>query len=199
MAEATLNEKVLPVGSKAHHASGWWGMLTVVATEASLFAYLLFSYYYLAAHANQHWPVYGKPTFDISIPGTLILIAGSVVMTVGEHSIRRGKSVRLGWCLSISIVLALVFLGLQFIEWHLKPFSLGTDAYSSLYFVITGFHMTHVAVGVLMLAAVLWWTCLGHFDANRQSAVSIAVIYWHFVTVVWLFVFFTFYITPFLW
>lgn len=196
MNAAVLPEKPLPVGSKSRHASGWWGMLTVVATEASLFAYLLFSYYYVAAHTTNPWPTGGLPELKLSLPGTVILIAGSLVMAWGEHGIRRGRSGRLAAGLSISILLALAFLGIQFWEWFHKPFTLNYDAYSSLYFVITGFHMAHVAIGVVMLALVLLWTLLGMFDARRHSAVSIAVIYWHFVTIVWLAVFFTFYISP---
>jgi heme/copper-type cytochrome/quinol oxidase subunit 3 len=191
-----LPEKPLPVGSKSHHASGWWGMLTIVATEASLFAYLLFSYYYLAAHTTNPWPTGGLPDFTLSIPGTIILLAGSLVMAWGEHGIRRGRNGTLATSLAISILLALLFLAIQFWEWFHKSFSLDSDAYGSLYFVITGFHMAHVAVGVMMLAVVLLWTLLGMFDSRRHSAVSIAVIYWHFVTIVWLAVFFTFYISP---
>jgi heme/copper-type cytochrome/quinol oxidase subunit 3 len=196
MDASVLPENPLPVGSKSHHASGWWGMLTVVATEASLFAYLLFSYYYVAAHTTNPWPTGGPPNLALAFPGTIILLAGSVVMSWGEHGIRRGSSGRLITGLAVSIGLALLFLGIQFWEWFHKPFTFNSDAYSSIYYVTTGFHMAHVAVGVLMLASVLLWTCLGKFDAQRHSAVSIAVIYWHFVTIVWLFVFFTFYISP---
>lgn len=196
MDASVLREDPLPVGSKSHHASGWWGMLTVVATEASVFAYLLFTYYYVAAHTTNPWPTGGLPKLALSFPGTIILVAGSFVMSWGEHGIRKGRNGRLATSLIISILLALLFLGIQFWEWFHKPFNFNYDAYSSIYYVTTGFHMAHVAVGVLMLASVLLWTALGKFDAQRHSAVSIAVIYWHFVTIVWLFVFFTFYISP---
>jgi cytochrome c oxidase subunit III len=95
-------------------------------------------------------------------------------------------------------VLGIVFLGLQMLEWRNKPFSLATNAYSSLYFTITGFHMAHVLAGLVILAFLLVWALLGYFDERRHSAVSIGTIYWHFVTVVWLFVFATIYITPYL-
>lgn len=196
MDASVLPENPLPVGSKSRHASGWWGMLTVVATEASLFAYLLFSYFYVAAHTTNPWPDGGLPKLALAFPGTIILVAGSFVMSWGEHGARKGQNGRLAAGLIASILLALLFLAIQFVEWSGKPFRLGSDAYSSLYYVTTGFHMAHVAVGVVMLAVVLLWTLLGKFDAKRHSAVSIAVIYWHFVTIVWLFVFFTFYISP---
>jgi heme/copper-type cytochrome/quinol oxidase subunit 3 len=56
----------------------------------------------------------------------------------------------------------------------------------------------HVLVGVLMLALLFVWTCLGYFGARRHSTVSIGVLYWHFVTAVWVAVFLAFYVTPYL-
>jgi heme/copper-type cytochrome/quinol oxidase subunit 3 len=196
MPEVALSRTTLPVGSKGHDASGYWGMLTLIATEAALFAYLLFSYFYIASHALAPWPPQGAPSLVLAIPGTIVLLAGSVTMWWGERGIERGRVWQLTTGLVVSIGLAVAFIVLEGIEWAGKPFNLGTDVYSSLYFTITGFHLVHVLVGLLILGSILWWTLLGHFDANRHSAVSIGVIYWHFVTAVWVAVFFTFYIAP---
>ena len=73
-----------------------------------------------------------------------------------------------------------------------------TSAYGSLYFTITGFHMVHVVVGVLMLSMVLLWSALGYFSPRHHARVTIAAIYWHFVDAVWICVFFTFYLSPYL-
>jgi heme/copper-type cytochrome/quinol oxidase subunit 3 len=171
-------------------------MLTLIATEATLFAYLLFSYFYLASHALGTWPPSGAPSLRIAVPGTLILIAGSVVMWWGERGIKRGNPGQLMIGLAAALILGTVFLAMQGLEWSGEPFKLHTNVYSSLYFTITGFHMLHVIVGLLMLAVLLLWTAFGYFSADRHSAASIGVMYWHFVTIVWLAVFFTFYITP---
>jgi heme/copper-type cytochrome/quinol oxidase subunit 3 len=189
-------DRPLPVGSKSSHASGWWGMLALIATEASVFAYLLFSYYYLAAHSNPPWPDGGPPDLKLAVPGTLILIAGSVVMYWGEHGIREGRRGRLTAALIISVLLAAVFLALELWEWFHKSFSLTSSAYSSVYYVTTGFHMAHLVAGALMLLVLLVWNLLGYFTPQRHSGVSVTGLYWHFVTVVWLFLFFTFYISP---
>jgi len=196
MTEVAISESTLPVGSKGHHASGWWGMLAVIATEASLFAYLLFSYFYLASHAVAPWPPHGPPSLRIAIPGTLILIAGSVTMWWGERGIERGKPRQLMIGLAITLALGVAFIALQGFEWNGAPFTLTSSVYSSLYFTITGFHILHVIVGLLMLGVLFLWTAFDYFDADRHSAASIGVIYWHFVTIVWLAVFFTFYIVP---
>jgi cytochrome c oxidase subunit 3 len=84
----------------------------------------------------------------------------------------------------------------QVLEWHNKPYRLASSTYSSLYFTITGFHMAHVAVGLLMIAALFLWSVLGMFDRWRHAPVSIGAVYWHFVDAVWLAVFLTFYVTP---
>jgi heme/copper-type cytochrome/quinol oxidase subunit 3 len=58
--------------------------------------------------------------------------------------------------------------------------------------------MMHVAAGLLILAALLWWAAIGKFGAERHAAVSIGALYWHFVDIVWLCVFTTFYVSPYL-
>lgn len=196
MTETFIPTRPLPVGSKGHHASGWWGMLALILTEASLFSYLLFSYYYLASHAVGPWPPNGVPDLTISGFGTLILIAGSVAMWWGERGIERGRPRQLMSGLVAGMVLGAAFVALELKEWSDKPFTLSTSVYSSLYFTTTGFHLLHVAVGLLMLGVLFLWTMLGYFDAERHSAISIGGVYWHFVTVVWLAVFFTIYVAP---
>ena len=91
-----------------------------------------------------------------------------------------------------------VFVIVQWFEWHAKPFSLGTSSYASLYFVTTGFHIAHVIVGIAVLAAIFVWTALDYFSPRRRLTVSAGVLYWHFVDIVWLFVFTTYYLTPYL-
>jgi heme/copper-type cytochrome/quinol oxidase subunit 3 len=171
-------------------------MLSLILTEAALFAYLFFSYFYLAAHAASAWPPGGPPALNIAIPGTIILMAGSVVMWWGERGMDRGKPRQLAAGIASALVLGVVFVAMQAYEWSRQPFHLSTDVYSSLYFTVTGFHILHVIVGLLMLAVLLVWTWRGYMSANRHAAASIAAVYWHFVTIVWIAVFFTIYIAP---
>lgn len=121
-------------------------------------------------------------------------------MAVGwaQLGIEHGSKWRLTWGLGLGAILGLIFLVIQYFEWVRKPFALSSTPYSSLYFVITGFHMAHVVVGVLMLLALTWWSSQGYFNARRFAHIHIGALYWHFVDVVWLAVFFTFYLTPLL-
>lgn len=197
-AEVLYGGEALPVGSKGRLSSGWWGMLVVIATEAALFAYLLFSYFYVAAQTRGAWPPGGAPRLDLAIPGTVLLMAGSVTMWWGEKGIRAGRQRQLLLGLIASVLLAIAFVVVEGIEWAHKDFTPASHAYGSLYFTVTGFHLAHVLVGVVMLVTLSVWATLGHFGRQRHSTVSIGVMYWHFVTAVWVAVFLTFYVSPYL-
>ena len=200
MAERIALEGALPVGAIDTRASGWWAMIFVVFTEAALFGYLLFSYFYLAVqpHAADTFPQGGAPSLALALPNTLILLASSVAVGWAQFNIERDNNRRLIAGLAVAVLLGIVFLVIQYFEWAQKPFTLSSTPYSSLYFVITGFHMAHVVLGVAMLATVLLWSALGYFNRVRYAPIHIGALYWHFVDAVWLVVFFTFYITPLL-
>jgi heme/copper-type cytochrome/quinol oxidase subunit 3 len=98
----------------------------------------------------------------------------------------------------MTLLLGAVFVGVQLVEWAGKPFHFNQTTYSALYFTITGFHLAHVVVGMIVLLVLLVWSLLGYFDRRRNAPVAIGAVYWHFVDVVWLAVFFTIYVTPYL-
>jgi len=194
-----LNQ-ALPVGAMNTRASGWWAMIFTVFTEASLFVYLLFSYYYLAVqpHAPGAFPEGGAPPLLMSAINTAILLTSSVAVGWAQLSIEHNRKWRLVAGLGIGALLGMIFLVIQCFEWAGRPFGLSSTPYSSLYFVITGFHMAHVVVGVVILLALTLWSGLGYFNSRRFAHIHIGALYWHFVDVVWIAVFFTFYITPLL-
>jgi len=194
-----LNQ-ILPVGAMDTRASGWWAMIFTVFTEASLFAYLLFSYYYLAVqpHAPGTFPEGGPPPLMISAINTAILLTSSAAVGWAQLSIEHNKKWRLVAGLGTGALLGMIFLVIQCFEWANRPFGLSSTPYSSLYFVLTGFHMAHVAVGVVMLLALTLWSGIGYFNSRRFAHIHIGALYWHFVDAVWIAVFFTFYITPLL-
>jgi heme/copper-type cytochrome/quinol oxidase subunit 3 len=109
-----------------------------------------------------------------------------------------GARPRLLLALGLSLLLGIGFLALQLLDWYDKPFSLATDAYSSLYFTIGGVHMAHAVVGVLIFAAALLWSTLGYLGPVRHVPVTVAAVYWYFVAIVWLALFFVLYVTPYL-
>ncbi|SDR51474.1 cytochrome c oxidase subunit 3 [Paraburkholderia fungorum] len=195
---AAESSRLLPVGSAGERSGGWWGCLTLIATEGALFGYLIFSYLYLASQSTQHWPPEGLPKLGLGIANTVILLSSSGFVWLCECCVRRR---RLRWgvaSMAVGVVLGCTFMGIQLIEWHDHPYGLTTHLYGSLYFTITGFHMAHVAVGIVVLLLLLLWTALGYFDEKRCAALTIGGLYWHFVDVVWLFIFSTLYLSPYL-
>jgi cytochrome c oxidase subunit III len=200
VAERVAIESALPVGAVDTRASGWWAMIFVVFTEASLFAYLLFSYFYLAVqpHVAGTFPEGGTPSLGLALPNTAILLLSSVAVGWAQFNIERDDNRRLVWGLGIGAVLGMAFLVVQYFEWAEKPFGLSSSPYGSLYFTVTGFHMAHVVVGVIMLWTLFAWSAMGYFNRVRYVHIHIGALYWHFVDAVWLAVFFTFYITPLL-
>jgi heme/copper-type cytochrome/quinol oxidase subunit 3 len=186
----------LPLDSVGTSAPGAYGMLLLILTEASLFGYLLFSYFYLASMARGPWPPAGMPELRLALPNTGILLLSSGAMWWAETGIRRGQRGRLLVGLALALGLGLVFLGIQLVEYRHQPFGPSTDAYGSLFFTITGFHGAHVAVGLLMIAVVALRAGLGHFSASRHLAVTNVAWYWHFVDAVWLVVFTSLYLSP---
>jgi heme/copper-type cytochrome/quinol oxidase subunit 3 len=177
-------------------STGFWGMILLITTEASLFAYLLFSYFYLGSMASGQWPPVGPPSLRLVVPNTAILVCSSATMYWAESGIRKGERRRLRLGLGLTLFLGVVFLIIQAIEYSEKHITPTTHAYGSLFFTITGFHGAHVAAGLLMIAVILVQAMLNHFSAGRYGAVTNVAWYWHFVDVVWLSVFICLYLSP---
>ena len=198
MAEAIRTNQTLPVGSEGKRSAGWWGVLALIVTEGSLFGYLLFTYFYLASQTEQHWPPEGLPNLVMPGVNTLILLASSVFVWASERCIQMR---RLRWSLAsmaLAFILGICFVVIQLNEWGKLTYDMTSNLYGSLYFTITGFHMLHVIVGLIILSLLLLWLALGYFDDRRYAAVTIGGLYWHFVDAVWLFVFTTLYLSPYL-
>ena len=191
--------------SQEHHgappATAKFGMIMFLISEGMLFAGLLGAYFILRWSENgfpwqpgHAWP----PSKDIAhLPllltsiNTVFLITSSCTFHMGEVAVQKGKS-GLGW-LFLTIALGSLFVGLQCYEWwHLHHEGLWFNTggvYGSTFFVITGFHGLHVAIGVLLILwcflRQLFTRC---FTPSRHIALNNVALYWHFVDVVWLFV-----------
>lgn len=197
MAEVVLSRpENLPVGPTGRHGVGWWGVGTLVVSEAALFAYLLFAYFYTGATAPPGWLLDPAPTLKLALPNMVLLLISSVGVWGAERGISKGRRGQALAGLGIAFVLGAVFVTVQCLEWRSKPYRLGDSSYASLYFVTTGLHIAHVIVGLLVLAALFWWTVLRYFSARRRMALAAGALYWHFVNVISVCVFVTYYVTP---
>jgi heme/copper-type cytochrome/quinol oxidase subunit 3 len=196
-----LREDVLPRHVSGSSSPGWWGMVMLIATEAMLFGTLIASYFYLRFKSGPVWPPDGIeiPTLGLPLLMSVILWSSSIPVHIADRAIRKNRqgATRLG--LAAGFVLGAVFLGIQVaVEYpeKLNEFGPTTNAYGSLFFTLTGFHGTHVLIGLM----ISLWTQVrewrGAFDATRHVTIQNFAMYWHFVDVVWLFVLLTIYLSP---
>ncbi|WP_213452081.1 cytochrome c oxidase subunit 3 [Rhizomonospora bruguierae] len=186
----------MPVG----RTRGWWGMVFLIATEATVFALLLGSYFYLRFQSGRHWPPPGieKPELTKAIIMTILLLPSSLPVVWAERGIRRGQPWRLRLGLSLTLIQGLLFLSVQASEYatNLKKFTITTDVYGSLFYATTGFHGFHVTIGLVMVAWLLAASLRGSFGARHHDRVTIVALYWHFVDIVWAFIFMSLYLSP---
>ena len=197
-AMTTAESAPLPVGPIGRRGVGWWGVGALVASEAALFSYLLFSYYYTGATAERGWLLEARPSLGVALPNTILLLLSSAAAWWGERGVLTRNRARALTGFGLAFVMGTGFALVQCYEWHIKPFKIGTSSYSSLYFLTTGIHVAHVVVGILVLLAIFLWVSLDYFSPRRRLSVSAGVLYWHFVDLVWLFIFTTYYLTPYL-
>ena len=189
--------KPLPVGGEGQTATAWWGLWTLVLTEASLFGYLFLCYFYLLFQTHPNWPPEGPPSLTLPGLNTVILLSSSVFTWLAERTLKRGMRPWSLTCLGIAIGLGAAFVAIQLKEWSGKPYGIASNLYGSLFFTITGFHMLHVIVGLVVLSLLFVWIALGRVHRDRPVALSVGGLYWHFVDAVWIVVFSSLYLMPY--
>jgi heme/copper-type cytochrome/quinol oxidase subunit 3 len=174
-----------------------WGMMLFILTEGVFFTLLFSSYFYLRSGAEE-WPVGGLETPKLLVPSinTVLLVGSSIPMWWADASIRKGNQAGLRAGLMIALLMGIAFLALQFREFYNMTFRADENAYASLFIVIIGFHGAHLFVGLLMNAMAQVRAWLGHFDQRRYLAIQNVSLYWHFVDLVWVFIFAFIYISP---
>lgn len=191
-------DRLLPPAASPAAQVGGWGMVLFICNEAALFACLVASYFYLGV-SNPAWPPAGieKPVLRLPIIMTVLLVSSSVVLLWAERQHTSGHRAAYRAGTVVTIVLGLGFLALQAREYadKLAHVRATENAYTSMFFTITGLHGTHVAFGVLML---LWALCREIAGTAPPHALAIrnTSLYWHFVDAVWLVILTSLYLSP---
>ncbi len=174
------------------------GIWTFLATEVLLFgglftAYIVFRLKYPQMFHADHVHL----NKVLGAANTVVLISSSLTVALGIAAIRQGKQRLLRLFLSLTVLLAAVFLVIKYFEWTEK-FALGfypsTDIFFSLYFMMTGLHGIHVLAGMCVLAVMIVLAGRGRFSEAYYTPVEISGLYWHFVDLVWIYLFPLFYL-----
>lgn len=204
-------------GSLAHHfdsleqqhEAGLLGMWTFLATEILFFGGL-FGAYTVYRHAYFAAFVAGSKELDITLGtiNTLVLICSSLTMALAVNAAQTGKK-SLAWLLIATMLLGAVFLGIKAVEWH-HDYVLGmvpgiawsperwqeegvaqkeVQIFFLLYFCMTGLHALHMIVGFGLLGYLVFGARRNWFSPDYYNPVEIIGLYWHFVDIVWIFLF----------
>jgi cytochrome c oxidase subunit 3 len=141
---------------------------------------------------DGQWPPAGITTFDpwdLPLINTLILLLSGTTVTWAHHALIEGKRPALLWGLLATVLLGAIFTVFQAYEYSHASFAFSGNIYGANFYMATGFHGFHVIVGTLFLAVCLYRASRGGFTQRQHLGFEAAAWYWHFVDVVWLFLF----------
>ena len=202
-----------------------WGkamMWIFLVSDTFVFSIFLISYMTVRFSTKVEWPnaseVFGLHVGHYNVPllliaiMTFILITSSGTMALAvKYGYEKNKKM-CGWLMLATAVLGASFVGMQAFEWTklihegVRPWEnpFGAPQFGAIFFMVTGFHGTHVTIGVIFLFIMTWKTFRGHFDTGKRGyftsqksdyeAIEIMGLYWHFVDLVWVFIFAFFYL-----
>ena len=178
-----------------------YGMILFIASEVMFFLAWFWAFFdsslFPAAAIGGHWPPKGIEVLNpwgFPLLNTLILLCSGTTVTWAHHCLINGdrKGLKLGLLLTIG--LGLMFTSIQAWEYAHAPFAFKGNIYGATFFMATGFHGFHVIVGTIFLTVCYLRARRGDFTPNQHFGFEAAAWYWHFVDVVWLFLFTSIYV-----
>jgi cytochrome c oxidase subunit 3 len=181
-----------------------YGMIMFIASEVMFFVAWFWAFFDASLFTGEvaqyarveatggEWPPAGLEVLDpwhLPLVNTLILLTSGTTVTWAHHALLHNDRDGLKWGLALTIVLGLMFTGVQAYEYINAPFGFKNNIYGATFFMATGFHGFHVIIGTIFLCVCLVRAFLGHFTPQQHFGFEAAAWYWHFVDVVWLFLF----------
>ena len=176
------------------------GVALFIVSEALFFLAIFWTFFHSALSPNvelgAHWPPSGIDAvnpFELPLLNTIILLSSGVTVTYAHHSIIQGNRNGALDGLALTVVLALIFTSLQAIEYSISQFTISDGTFGSCFYFGTGFHGFHVIIGTAFIAVGLWRVLAYHSTENHHLGLESGILYWHFVDIVWLFLFISIY------
>jgi len=177
-----------------------WGIILFIVSEILFFVSFFWAFFHRRLSPTVEigiiWPPQGilpfNP-FEIPLLNTAILLSSGITVTWSHHRLLNSNKSQAVKALIITIVLGLYFTALQALEYYEAPFSISDSAFGSTFFIATGFHGLHVIIGTTFLSISLLRITSNHFSSFHHFGFEAAAWYWHFVDVVWLFLFISIY------
>nr|UYB79134.1 cytochrome c oxidase subunit III [Lirapex sp. ZZ-2022] len=190
---------------QGHHTSMVYkglclGMVLFIASEVLFFFAFFWAYFHSSLAPTPElgscWPPVGiSPLnpFEVPLLNTAVLLASGVTVTWAHHALMQGNRPSAIQGLLFTVLLGVYFTYLQAGEYYEASFSIADGAYGSTFFVATGFHGLHVLIGSTFLIVCLIRAWSYHFSDSHHFGFEAAAWYWHFVDVVWLFLYLSIY------
>nr|YP_007316811.1 cytochrome c oxidase subunit III [Pelodytes cf. punctatus II-2011]AEC33168.1 cytochrome c oxidase subunit III [Pelodytes cf. punctatus II-2011] len=177
-----------------------YGMILFISSEVFFFIGFFWAFYNASLaptpEVGECWPPTGilpLNPFEVPLLNTAVLLASGVTVTWAHHSIMEGNRKEALQSLLLTVLLGIYFTILQALEYYEAPFTIADGVYGSTFFVATGFHGLHVIIGSMFLSVCLLRLFLFHFTTKHHFGFEAAAWYWHFVDVVWLFLYISIY------
>nr|YP_002265541.1 cytochrome c oxidase subunit III [Chaetosoma scaritides]ACF35100.1 cytochrome c oxidase subunit III [Chaetosoma scaritides] len=177
-----------------------WGMILFITSEVFFFLSFFWSFFHNSLsptiELGMNWPPKSILTFNpIQIPllNTLILLTSGLTVTWAHHSLMENNYKSTFQGLLLTVILGIYFTILQGYEYVESPFSISDSIFGASFFMATGFHGLHVIIGTTFLAICLIRHSMNHYSKTHHFGFEAAAWYWHFVDVVWLFLYISIY------
>ncbi len=184
-----------PAHQSSRVESQFLGMVLFIISEVMLFGAFFTAYFFIRVVADDPWPAEGME-LPIAIAGvnTAILVSSSFTMHWALESARNENRNGLRAGLLTTFLLGFAFLCIQINEYANVGFAPADNAQASIFYGLTGLHGAHVFVGLTLLLFATIRAFRGHFSTKQHRGVEVPGIYWHFVDVMWIFVYATIYV-----
>lgn len=176
------------------------GVFLFIVSEVFFFLSIFWAFFHSSlapsVELGGSWPPMGvEPLnpFELPLLNTVILLSSGASVTYAHHSLIKGDRKASYYGLIITIILALLFTSLQGLEYWNAPFTISDGVYGSCFFFGTGFHGLHVIIGTIFLAVGLWRIRAYQLTDHHHLGFESGILYWHFVDLVWLFLFISIY------
>ena len=176
------------------------GVALFIVSEALFFLAIFWAFFHSALsptiEMGAHWPPVGIDAvnpFELPLLNTVILLSSGVTVTYAHHSLIQGNRSGVLGGLIFTVILAIIFTAFQGAEYSVSSFTISDGTFGSCFYFGTGFHGLHVMIGTAFIAVGLWRVLAYHSTDNHHLGLESSILYWHFVDVVWLFLFISIY------
>ncbi len=172
------------------------GVILFIVSEVFFFLAIFWAFFHNAispdVEIGSQWPPLGIQAinpFELPLLNTIILLSSGITVTQAHHSLIEGNRKATLNGLVYTIILALIFTACQGIEYSVSSFTISDGIFGTCFYFGTGFHGLHVIIGTIFISVGLWRVLAYHVTDNHHLGLESGILYWHFVDVVWLFLY----------